>query len=263
LRSGVETKKEFKVESARAAAPETKAESKRAKSSANPAALSRHSRMPVAGEVTAYVLNAWFEAAGRTRRHGDKYPDLRTLQHVLDEFTLDINAFDRSDLQNVSKRTALGYAVEAGFADVVVLLLKHDADINRHSSYDLVRPLREASQLGHADIVRTLLASGARVDEVLDVAHPTALHVAADRGQSTVVRLLLEAGADVNIRDKAGKTAFAIATDAECKRQFQRFVQPAAAGLHQRASAACSFAFCSRNPASSTRNEFADVAICL
>ena len=100
------------------------------------------------------------------------------------------------------------FASRQGRADVIRLLLQHNADLNA-TDKDNCTPLHWASE-GHADVAQILLENGADINVVSD--HGTPLCVASDYGHLKVVQLLLERGADVNIRGPLGQNPFKAAT---------------------------------------------------
>lgn len=158
------------------------------------------------------MLDDWFSAAGR----GGKSADKKKCECLLDEHKgkLDINQSD-SVSSVKSGYTALGIAVVFGHADVIDLLLRRGANVNKLNSHSQYRPAWLAALYNRVELLAQLLAAGANVNEVCDVhrAYPTALHVASFFGHSEVVRALLKAGADVAIRNKQGKTAADLAAE--------------------------------------------------
>ena len=105
-----------------------------------------------------------------------------------------------------SSLSPLGMAAKYGHKDVVILLLKRGADINKGkgNAYNGT-PLHFAANCGRKGVVRVLLEKGAEVD-IKDTFGDTPLSEAADRGHKQVVQLLLNAGADPNTRNSKGET---------------------------------------------------------
>ena len=141
-----------------------------------------------------------------------------------------------------SQATALAYAVDRSYADVVHVLLEAGADPGvrigsgesaidiaaRKGEVDILMdilrllpgdrlvkgigggsgstPLIMATVEGHTAAVRILLQAGVPVDAV-DIAGNRALHYAAARGGVEIVQCLLSAGADPSCGDRDGITA--------------------------------------------------------
>ena len=82
----------------------------------------------------------------------------------------------------------LHMAAHYGHKDVVILLLKRGADINKRNAYGRT-PLHLAACGGHKGIVRVLLEKGAEMD-MKDTWGDTPLSNAANRGHKQVVQLL-------------------------------------------------------------------------
>lgn len=90
--------------------------------------------------------------------------------------------------------TALMLAIKTGREDVVQLLLKYNADVNKKPFLSTKRtPLQCAAELGNLDIVRLLLRHGADVNEEPAIrSGGTALQFAAISGNCNVAAELLE-----------------------------------------------------------------------
>lgn len=134
-------------------------------------------------------------------------PDAAKLQHFLDLHKVDVNV--------VIGRTALGCASYKGHVEIVELLLRRGADVNKYSNNPLESALWWAASQGRVSVVRALIAGGAKVNEITgyNEGYPTALHVAARHGRAPVVHVLLNAGADSSVVNKAGKTAADLAVE--------------------------------------------------
>ena len=129
-----------------------------------------------------------------------------------------------------TKRTSLGYAVEAGKLEVVKLLVEAGADVNAGGWPPLCQavdenntaiaeylidhganvnapqnwtPLQEAPYISNnIEMVKLLITRGADIN-----AGPwTALHESISNGRRDIVELLIQRGADVNAKDKGGYT---------------------------------------------------------
>ena len=115
--------------------------------------------------------------------------------------------------------TPLTHAVNRGDAEMVDLLIKKGADVNKArpqnqgnrmirpglplpssgQGQELRTPIAIAAGRGNAALVKTLLAAGAKVNVEKD-AYPVPLHDAISSGSEACVKLLIEAKADVNTR---------------------------------------------------------------
>lgn len=96
--------------------------------------------------------------------------------------------------------TALMLAIKTGREDVVQLLLKYGADVNKETFLTTKRtPLQCAAEQGDLDMVRLLLKKGVDVNEEPAVCSGgTALQFAAISGNVNVVAELLERGAQLH-----------------------------------------------------------------
>jgi ankyrin repeat protein len=105
-------------------------------------------------------------------------------------------------------------ASREGLADVIRLLLQHNANVNATDDADNSTALHLASLMGHVDITQILLDHGADINAISD--HGTPLYRALISGHLEVVRLLLERGADMNIQGPDHQTPFQAATNRGC-----------------------------------------------
>lgn len=106
--------------------------------------------------------------------------------------------------------TAVMFAAERGFAEIVERLVAKGADINLRNKYGFTA-LHAAASNNHAAVVKFLLEKGAQVDPQ-DELGQTPLYFAAERGHLEPVRLLVAKGADVNKLAKKGWTPLYAAT---------------------------------------------------
>ncbi len=113
----------------------------------------------------------------------------------------------------------LVYAAAKGLTPIVQLLLDAGADVNRVYAHNLTALMWAA---GYPNIVTAqdglataelLVAQGASIHAVDDRGR-SALMIAAERGHAEMVKWLMEHGADAALRDKQGKTAAELASDA-------------------------------------------------
>lgn len=108
--------------------------------------------------------------------------------------------------------TPLMRASYEGFKEIVELLIKAKADINSEDSYGKTA-LVLASEKGHRDVVEILLNNQAdpNLTYISDFGEDTPLLQASDAGFSEIVELLLNANANANAQCENGWTALAIA----------------------------------------------------
>lgn len=106
------------------------------------------------------------------------------------------------DAPNRRGETALMIAALHGQLDVVQLLVKRGAEVNRPGW----GPLHYAATNGHAAVARYLLDENAYID-AQSPNRTTPLMMAARHKHPDVVRLLIEAGADPTARNEAGLDA--------------------------------------------------------
>ncbi|MDH3997358.1 MAG: ankyrin repeat domain-containing protein [Desulfuromonadales bacterium] len=100
--------------------------------------------------------------------------------------------------------SALIFAAERGFVDIVKLLLSKGAEYNYQNNHDF-SALQAASRNGHLEVVKLLVQVGADVD-LMDESGRSALWFAADSDSLELLQYLVEQGADVNIRSSRNWT---------------------------------------------------------
>ncbi|KAF7171061.1 hypothetical protein CNMCM5623_003528 [Aspergillus felis] len=111
----------------------------------------------------------------------------------------------------VGGRTALSWAAEKGYYEIVHMLLKHAAvDLCPEDDDDLPPHILAAGN-NHKEIVALLLDRGVNVNMTHTSSGHTALSKAADEYADRVVQLLLERGADPNHQISDGRTPLALA----------------------------------------------------
>jgi ankyrin repeat protein len=101
--------------------------------------------------------------------------------------------------------TPLMVASEAGFDDIVGILLAAEADVDATAAGQRRTALTFACFAGHGDVVDTLLAANADT-ALLGQNDSTALHIACWHGHAKIVRALLRAAADINVVNVIGRT---------------------------------------------------------
>lgn len=102
------------------------------------------------------------------------------------------------DVKNKFGATPLHMAAQSGFTEVVELLIKARADLNKPTDRFGVTPLYLAAQNGHAKVVTQLIKARADVNLANMRDNVTPLWIASQENHPDIVRLLLEAHADVN-----------------------------------------------------------------
>src|SRR5690242_12002804 len=107
------------------------------------------------------------------------------------------------------RATPLFWAVSKNHADVTVLLLDYNAEVNA-TSYSAT-PLHDAVMNNRADLVELLLDHKADINARHVDGGWTPLHFAVIRGFLPVAKLLIDRGADIRVADKSGMTALASA----------------------------------------------------
>lgn len=112
------------------------------------------------------------------------------------------------------------YACRFGHLKVVELLIRWGADI--HVPVSGWTCLHEAACANHPCIVELLLCNGAYPDAVVVYSMKTPLMQAATNGSLRVCQMLLESGSDPWKLDVNGKTAYAMASNTECKEMIGR-----------------------------------------
>ncbi|GFT42008.1 poly polymerase tankyrase [Nephila pilipes] len=113
-----------------------------------------------------------------------------------------VNAIDKG---NKKSYTALHIACQEGHTDVVRVLIRHKANVDKmtNAQHDKLTPLMFASQKGHLEVVKLLIEHNAQV-EMKDKKQRTALTHAVINGHAHVTSYLLRLGANPNSTDSSG-----------------------------------------------------------
>lgn len=106
--------------------------------------------------------------------------------------------------------TAIAIAIQNNHTDIVDLLIKAGADINK-SLTSGVTPLYMSCLHGHHDQIELLLNANANPDLVNKNQNLTPLMLAADSGDSKMTALLIDHKATLNLRGDQGQTALVLA----------------------------------------------------
>ena len=114
-----------------------------------------------------------------------------------------------ADLESVDggMNTPLHLAVEKGLTDIVLLLIKQNADVNAANRDKHQTSLHIAATYGYAKIVSMLLEAGAEINAQDGLEGNTALHLAAQCNSLETVEVLLAEYANVYIKNSFGRTA--------------------------------------------------------
>ena len=102
-----------------------------------------------------------------------------------------------------TKQTALHLATKRGYANIVRLLLRKNADIDARDSNGLT-PLHHSVKKGYVELVRLFLSYNADVS-AKNVHGETALHFAVRAGNEEVVRMLLDRMSSLAKKSSRGK----------------------------------------------------------
>ncbi|CAJ1945474.1 unnamed protein product [Cylindrotheca closterium] len=121
------------------------------------------------------------------------------IKMLLLAYGADVNTFSGPN-NNQRRMTCLHCASKNQYPEIVLLLLKHGADIEARDE-DGWRPMHYACRLNHLDIVRVLIEQGAQLEAPGGGSRSTPLHLACQYGKSRLVRLLLRKGANAKTRN--------------------------------------------------------------
>lgn len=139
------------------------------------------------------------------------------------------------DLADSEGKTALHLAV--GRPDIFKALLKHKADLSKHTREDGLSPLHLAAKAGDLDCISACIAAGAQVDigtkpfKYGREKKATPLHIALENGQVEAAEHLIRAGADPLARSDNGWTLMHFAAQSDDADTLQHLVDAGYAGL--------------------------------
>ena len=137
---------------------------------------------------------------------------------VLAKSKVDLNKASR--VTDRRKWTPLALACAKGNYDVVNILIKYGADVNRddgHSSF----PINHAASMGKNDIVSLLIKSGADVNAKSKSGFTPLM---SGSENMAVVETLIKAGADINGKDNEGRTVLMLASTKEKNNDIVAFL---------------------------------------
>nr|XP_055058902.1 KN motif and ankyrin repeat domain-containing protein 4-like isoform X3 [Misgurnus anguillicaudatus] len=162
--------------------------------------------------VLPFLVNMVDDNGNTALHYSISHSNFSIVKHLLD------TGLCKTNLRNKSGYTAFTLAsmsaAESPEDLQVVQQLMELSDINSHVGQVGQTALHLAVRHGRVPIVRLLLAQGADPN-AQDQAGTTPLISACDRGNASIVRILLEeAHCDVNLKDKGGRSALSLATQA-------------------------------------------------
>ncbi|XP_061169144.1 ankyrin-1-like [Saccostrea echinata] len=115
----------------------------------------------------------------------------------------------------------LSITAEIGELEIAKTLIQHNAIVNARN-FDGETPLFHATKEGHCDIMKLLIDNKAKIN-IQNKYGNTCLHVSVhSRSSDDLMLLLLEKGADVNVCNKDGITVLMVATEETQKTSDKR-----------------------------------------
>ena len=189
-------------------------------------------------EVAQQAVDACIKASGRARMKErplfGRMPSKKEQEKAAED--ADIYCEIAAALLNAGAPVpeALCSAARAGHTKLVLLLIRHGADVD----YDppMGTPLENAVSAGNVEVVRALIKAGA------DIQHQgikgTLLSRAVEESHLEVMRELIKAGLDANAQPKFGSSALLRAVT-ERKSEFVRLLLEAGADVNQKGRVVC------------------------
>lgn len=143
--------------------------------------------------------------------------NLKQVKEILKSTKYDINVRDWKD------KTAMHYACEMGFTEMVKYLIQEGADIEAEENS--WTPLLLASERGHLEVIRLLLAAGANIETPTLFNKNTPISWAAMSGHTACVKLLLENGARIDVPTANGCYPYELVSPAhaDITQLFQKY----------------------------------------
>lgn len=157
-------------------------------------------------EYRYFDINQLEEESGFSALHLATLNNHKEVVVFLLKNNANVNLLSRDD------RSALLIATLNESAGTIALLLEYKADVNLITDKGF-SAFHTAAFNGHLGTMRLLLAAGAEVDLLSSISGATALHIAVDDRRLEAARLLIDHGASINKLNKKEQTALHIATN--------------------------------------------------
>jgi len=120
--------------------------------------------------------------------------DIEYVKHIINNTDVNIDS-----AQYTTGNTALNYAAIHNKLDIVKLLIKADANIEKTND-DGQTPLYSAVLHGNIEIVKFLIDSGANINTAESISHHNPLHLALSSYYFNIATLLINSGANLNAK---------------------------------------------------------------
>ena len=120
--------------------------------------------------------------------------DIEYVKHIINNTDVNIDSG-----QYTTGNTALNYAAIHNKLDIVKLLIKADANIEKTND-DGQTPLYNAVDHGNIEIVKFLIDSGANINTAESISHHNPLHLALSSYYFNIATLLINSGANLNAK---------------------------------------------------------------
>ena len=118
-----------------------------------------------------------------------------------------MNSDAEVELKDNTDSTALHWAADYGYADIVQLLLDAGADVHAQGMWRGALPIYLAARQGHTASVKVLAGRTAHMNRSDLWNQSTALHMAAEGGHTETVEFLLQKGCRLDVVDRFNTTA--------------------------------------------------------
>lgn len=144
-------------------------------------------------------------------------------EDVPEEYLIEIKQKKMSLIDELGEKGwgALHYAIFCGADEILDELLALDADVNQCTG-DGWLPIQLAIDLKSRDTIEKLLEDP-NININLVTSRGAPIHTAARQGQKDILMILLEKEVDVNVKDNAGKTAYDVCLDEECRQLLKKY----------------------------------------
>ncbi|ARE67579.1 SWPV1-014 [Shearwaterpox virus] len=115
-------------------------------------------------------------------------------------------------VNSVNCKTPLMLASSLGYTDIIKLLIRYGANVNKRSNFMKKTALHMAVEYGKYEAVKILLEYGADVNSMdIDMYTPMHLTLLCNPSNTNMVSILLKYGADINIKDKNNESSIDVA----------------------------------------------------